>query len=237
MPTTRYALPLLLLALFLPGCAQPKSAETIPNPMPTTVTDRDLLRRNIDDILQQMNFEVETPPRSPDRIDTLPLVDAYPLEFWRADGTTRDDVVENAFFTVRRTVTIIFHTPDHPPAASGTPSPAPAATPPSPAESSSSAPAVEPAGSQTTAAPDQPAPAEQSKPVPMTIEVIVRKERVDVQQPFTASDTDEMFGIFQQRTNALAVYEDKWGTNIRWIDYGRDAAREQYLLQKIRRRF
>jgi len=85
------------------GCAREAVTE---NPMRLSVTDRDMVRGITRDVLEAMHFEVEMPPRSPDRLNTLPLVSAYPAEFWRTDTRTSYDRAESALHTVRRTVVV-----------------------------------------------------------------------------------------------------------------------------------
>lgn len=94
---------LAVLALASPGCVQPTLSE---NPAQVAVTDLDLVRKTVADVLVNMDFEVEVPPRTPERIDTAPLVSAYPAEFWRKDTPTDYDRTESTLHTVRRTVTV-----------------------------------------------------------------------------------------------------------------------------------
>lgn len=92
------------LALVASGCAQP--AAEVENPLGLAAADRQAVRKATIDVLEEMYFEVERPPRSPGRVNTLPMVSAYPGEFWRPDTRTSRDKVESALHTVRRTVTV-----------------------------------------------------------------------------------------------------------------------------------
>ncbi len=245
----------LTLTVALCGCGKPQPA--LDNPMPLAATDDNAVRANIKDVLQTMFFEVEQPPRTPERIDTYPLVSAYFLEFWRPDVRTAADRHEAAIHTVRRTVTVFLHPVAQPPqpppmpepgsdSADNVPSGA-AAPPPSAAVDPQNVPSgAAAAPPQTTTLvgpitvlsppprPPQPA-SDWSKG--LSIEVVVKKERVDTDTPFTASDISEFYSIFRAQTNALDVYDERWSGRIRWIDYGRDHALEQYILHKIRARF
>jgi hypothetical protein len=231
-----YAIFFLTLTVALCGCGKPQPA--LDNPMPLTVTDDNLIRANIKDVLQTMFFEVEQPPRTPERLDTYPLVSAYFLEPWRPDIRTWPDREESALHTVRRTVTIFLHPVAQP--AEPPPSPEPGAV------SANDVPSGAAAPPQTTTLvgpitvlsppPRPPSPAaDWSKG--LTIEVVVKKERVDTNTPFTASDISEFYSIFRVQTDTLDSYENKWSGKVRWIDYGRDPALEQYILHKIRARF
>jgi len=92
-----------VLAAALTGCSRTSVTE---NPMRLPITDDAMVRAVATDVLEAMYFEVERPPRSLDRLDTLPLVSAYPVEFWRPDTRTSYDRTESALHTVRRTVVI-----------------------------------------------------------------------------------------------------------------------------------
>jgi len=96
------ALP-VVLTVAATGCTRTPVAE---NPMRVPITDDAMVRAVATDVLEAMHFDVERPPRSPDRLDTLPLVSAYPAEFWRPDTRTSRDRAESALHTVRRTVVI-----------------------------------------------------------------------------------------------------------------------------------
>jgi len=106
-PAMRPCRLIVVLSLVLPaavtGCSQTTVTE---NPLRVAVTDDAMVRAVATDVLEAMYFDVERPPRSPDRLDTLPLVSAYPAEFWRPDTRTAYDRVETALHTVRRTVVI-----------------------------------------------------------------------------------------------------------------------------------
>ena len=100
----RVCLSVLLAATVAAGCGQ--AAAPLENPMRLAVTDRNFLRKGIDDVLQGMFFEVEMPPRSEERIDTAPLVSAYPFEFWRPDTVGPRQHAESTLSTIRRKVTV-----------------------------------------------------------------------------------------------------------------------------------
>ena len=87
------------------GCSYWSAAPE--NPMQLAAADPETVREAITETLEDAYFEVERPQRSPDRIDTLPLVSAYPAEFWRKDTRTAYDRTESALHTVRRTVTVL----------------------------------------------------------------------------------------------------------------------------------
>jgi len=249
-----YAALILTLTVALCGCGKPQPA--LDNPMPLTVTDDNLVRANIKDVLQTMFFEVEQPQRTPQRIDTYPLVSAYFLEPWRHDIHTRADYEESAIHTVRRTVTVFLHPVARP--LEPTPSPEPgavpagdvasgaAAPPPSATAEMQNVPSGAAAPPQTTtlvgpitvlSPPTRPPPEAGDWSKGLTIEVVVKKERVDTGVPLTASDISEFYSIFRAQTDTLDSYDEKWSGKIRWIDYGRDPALEQYILHKIRARF
>ncbi len=99
-----------LLAALSGGCA--RSAAAPGNPMTLPVGDRDAVREEVVEVLDAMHFDVERPPRSPERVDTRPLVSAYALEFWRPDVRTRRDRIETALHTVRRRVTVFLRSVD-----------------------------------------------------------------------------------------------------------------------------
>lgn len=65
-----------------------------------------LVRYEVTDLLEAMFFEVERPPRSAERIDTVPLTSSHFTEFWRPDVRTHQDRVESALHTMQRTVTV-----------------------------------------------------------------------------------------------------------------------------------
>jgi hypothetical protein len=192
----RVCLSVLLAATVAAGCGQ--AAAPLENPMRLAVTDRNFLRRGIDDVLQGMFFEVEMPPRSEERIDTAPLVSAYPFEFWRPDARTEYDRIETALHTVRRTVTVTMK----------------------PAESAAGSKAPPGASGAGT-----------------LVEVVVRKERVDLPTGPNATTVAESYGVFESRVKALDRFEQRWGADVRWIDHGRDPDLEQYILSRIRERF
>jgi hypothetical protein len=243
----------LTLTVALCGCGKPQPA--LDNPMPLSATDDNMIRANIKDVLQTMFFEVEQPPRTAERIDTYPLVSAHGPEFWRPDIRTFADWNESNIHTVRRTVTVFLHPvaqpPEPPPMAEpGSDSagdvPSGAAAPRLTAEVQnvpSGAAAVPPTtttlvGPIIVLSPPPRPPQEASDwSKGLSVEVVVKKERVDTGTPFTASDISEFYSIFRAQTDTLDNFEDKWSSKIRWIDYGRDPALEQYILHKIRARF
>jgi hypothetical protein len=214
-----------LVALLLApasGCSQ-KKVEELPNPMLLPITDRDLVRHNINDVLEIMFFEIERPPRAPDRVDTYPMVAAYFLEFWRHDVTTSYDRAESALHTMRWTVTIYMRPASDAPAADGerqTAGPQEAAKKPAASEDHQ-----EKTGSSATLTNG------------MMVEVVAKKERVDLGKSLTTSDFYDLYGVFQSETKILEQYETKWEPNVRWIDYGRDAGLEQKILRRIQKRF
>jgi hypothetical protein len=181
------------------GC-RPAAEPT--NPIIVASHDRLLIRQQITEMLEDMFFEVERPPRDPERIDTLPLVSAHPTEFWRPDVRTLEDKVESSLHTVRRTVTIFLRDP-----AQGEASPsAPVAAPAAPANSG------------------------------LSIEVIVRKERLAIAGALNATSAGDMYSVYSGRIRALEDYEAHYGVGETWVDHGRDAALEQYLLKHILKR-
>jgi len=247
-----YVTLVLTLTVALCGCGKPQPA--LDNPMPLSITDDNAVRANIKDVLETLFFEVEQPPRTPERLDTYPLVSAYGPEFWRHDIRTFADWNEANIHTVRRTVTVFLHPvaqPSEPP-----PMPEPsannviysdAALPPSATAEPQNVPSGAAAAPPTTTTlvgpitvlspPPQPPQPASDWSKGLSVEVVVKKERVDTGKPFTASDISEFYSIFRSQTDTLDTYEDKWSGKVRWIDYGRDPALEQYILHKIRARF
>ena len=244
-----YAALILALTVALCGCG--KTPPALDNPMPLAATDDNTVRANIKDVLETMFFEVEQPPRTPERMDTYPLVSAYLLEPWRPDIRTWADRDESAIHTVRRTVTVFLHPVAQPPEPPPMPEPAgdvpsgAAAPPPAAAETQNVSSGLAAPPQTTTlvgpitvlSPPSRPPPEASDWSKGLTIEVVVKKERVDTGTPFTASDISEFYSIFRGQTDALDSYDERWSGKIRWIDFGRDPALEQYILHKIRARF
>ncbi|HOI54597.1 MAG TPA: hypothetical protein PLP01_05075 [Phycisphaerae bacterium] len=178
------------------GC---RPASEPANPTLVASHDRLLIRQQVTEMLEDMFFEVERPPRDLQRIDTLPLVSAHPTEFWRPDVRTFEDKVESSLHTMRRTVTIFMRDPAQDEASPSTP----------------------------TAAPSAPANGG------LSIEVIVRKERLAVAGAINATSAGDMYSVYSGRIRALEDYEAHYGVGETWVDHGRDAALEQYLLKRI----
>jgi hypothetical protein len=102
----RLVIPALLLsAIFLGGCG-PSAAKVDVNPMRVAVTDAELIRFHVADLLEEMFFVVEHPPRNPQRVDTRPLTSAHWFEFWRPDTRTARDACESSLHTIRRQVVV-----------------------------------------------------------------------------------------------------------------------------------
>ncbi|MBN2583913.1 MAG: hypothetical protein JXL80_12670 [Planctomycetes bacterium] len=182
------------------GCGQ--QAE-LSNPTLVATHDRLVVRERVTDMLEDMFFEVERPPRDQGRIDTLPLVSAHPTEFWRPDVRTCEDKAETSLHTVRRTVTVFLHEPGETEASSA---------------SADAAAAMPAAGSG------------------LSIEVIVRKERLAVAGSIDATSAGDMYSVYRGRVRAIEDYEKDYGVGETWVDYGRDAVLEQYILQRILKR-
>ncbi|NIA21090.1 MAG: hypothetical protein GWP05_03755 [Anaerolineaceae bacterium] len=180
------------------GCGRSSAALDNNNPMTISTSDRMLVRYEVTDLLEAMFFEVERPPRSPDRIDTLPLTSSHFTEFWRPDVRTFADRMESALHTMQRTVTVYLRK---------------AATLPG----------------------DQAAAASESADG-LSIEVVVRKERLSMPSSIDATGASEAYSVFSGSVQALEDYEKKYGVGIRWVDYGRDKALEQYILKRILKR-
>jgi hypothetical protein len=107
----------LVVALALAaGCARD---QVVDNPLRVTAGDRAAVRSAARGVLEDLRFEVEQPPRAPGRLDTLPLVSAYPAEFWRRDVRTGRDRADSALNTVRRTVTVHLRPAEGAPAGDG----------------------------------------------------------------------------------------------------------------------
>lgn len=100
-------LALLGLAAVAAGCGGAAGENVAENPARLAAADPAAVRTAVTKVLEDMYFEVQMPLASPQRIDTLPLVSAYPLEFWRKDTRTAADKYETALHTVRRTVTVL----------------------------------------------------------------------------------------------------------------------------------
>ena len=92
------------LACAAAGCG--RSSARLDNPMTISTTDQMLVRYEVTDLLEAMFFEVERPPQSADRIDTVPLTSSHFTEFWRPDVRTHEGRAESALHTVQRTVTV-----------------------------------------------------------------------------------------------------------------------------------
>lgn len=108
--TRKYSAAVLLMALSLlafsaGGCNQQPAAH-VENPLHVAVSDQELIRYHVADLLQEMFFVVEHPPRTPQRVDTRPLTSAHWFECWRDDTRTCRDVAENAIHTIRRRVAV-----------------------------------------------------------------------------------------------------------------------------------
>ena len=100
-------LALLGLALTGAGCGNTASQAAQQNPATLATADQAAVRTAAVAVLEDLNFQVQTPSLSPQEIDTLPLLSAYPLEFWRKDVRTAADRAETAVHTVRRTVKVL----------------------------------------------------------------------------------------------------------------------------------
>jgi hypothetical protein len=98
---------LLSLALMTAGCSHAASQAAQQNPASLTTADQAAVRTAAVAVLEDLNFQVQTPSPSPQEIETLPLVSAYPLEFWRKDVRTSADRAESAIHTMRRTVKVL----------------------------------------------------------------------------------------------------------------------------------
>jgi len=109
------------LACAAAGCG--RSRARFDNPMTISTTDQMLVRYEVTDLLEAMFFEVERPPRSAERIDTLPLTSSHFTEFWRPDVRTHQGRVESSIHTVQRTITVYMRkaggSPDQEQAAAG----------------------------------------------------------------------------------------------------------------------
>ena len=97
----------IVLSALCAGCGQPAAvADQANNPMHVGVSDLELIRFQVANLLEEMFFVVEHPPRDPQRVDTRPLTSAHWFECWRPDTRTGRDVAENAVHTIRRQVTV-----------------------------------------------------------------------------------------------------------------------------------
>lgn len=101
---------LTAIAVTVVGCTPPPAARE-PVSQVLDVENPQAVHAAVVEVLTALNFDVERPPRSPDRVDTRPLVSAYPGEFWRKDIQSATDRVEAALHTMRRTVTVYIKAP------------------------------------------------------------------------------------------------------------------------------
>jgi hypothetical protein len=102
---------LVLLGLFAAtfaatGCNGAARQGPAENPARLATADQEAVRKAVTATLEDLYFDVQTPQVTPQRIDTLPLVSAYPLEFWRKDVRSGEGQAESALHTMRRTVTV-----------------------------------------------------------------------------------------------------------------------------------
>jgi hypothetical protein len=109
-PTPTHLWILAAMAVTVAGCTPPPPAQE-PVSQILDAKDPQAVHTAAVNVLASLNFDVERPPRSPDRVDTRPMVSAYPGEFWRKDIQTRYDRTESALHTVRRTVTVHINAP------------------------------------------------------------------------------------------------------------------------------
>ncbi len=90
------------------GCQQ--RVAHVENPMRVTLADTEVIRFHVADVLEEMFFVVERPPRQEHRVDTRPLTSAHWFECWRPDTRTATDVLESSLHTIRRQV-VVYMTP------------------------------------------------------------------------------------------------------------------------------
>lgn len=189
-PLARRPISLMMLAtvaaLAGAGCAREPAPPQNPARLPSAEPEQ--VRQAAREVLRDLYFEVEHPPRAAERIDTLPMTSAYPLEVWRNDVRTAQGWVETALHTVRRTASVI----------------------------------VQPEASAGGA--------------PVTVEVVVRRERPVLPEGLDATTVNEAYHIFVTQQEALERFEQQWGRGITWVDYGRDPELEGYILNRLAER-